>query len=76
MAKMATEWMKATHDNLIQLLDSLYIDSRYPGDMGLFTAPTLEDAKEFYEFSVIVFHKVCNILDVDIQKIEKLNAGG
>ena len=45
--------------------------------MGLlpYGKPTLADAKEFYEFSVIVFHKVCNILDVDIQKIEKLNAG-
>ena len=31
-----------------------YIDSRYPGDMGLlpYGKPTLEDAKEFHEFAL------------------------
>jgi len=54
-------------DELLQLLDELYIDSRYPGDMGLlpYGKPTLEDAKEFYEFAQSVFDKVCEILAVD-----------
>ncbi len=40
-------------DELLQLLDELYIDSRYPGDMGLlpYGKLTLEDAREFYEFA-------------------------
>jgi len=52
---------------LINLLDSLYIESRYPGDMGLlpYGKPTLEDAKEFYEFANDIFEKVCQILEVD-----------
>ncbi len=52
---------------LIKLLDSLYIESRYPGDMGLlpYGKPTLEDAKKFYEFANDIFNKVCKILDVE-----------
>jgi len=55
------------YDDLIQLLDNLYIDSRYPGDMGLlpYGKPTLEDAKEFYDFASIVFDRVCCDLEVD-----------
>lgn len=55
------------YDDLIQLLDNLYIDSRYPGDMGLlpYGKPTLEDAKEFYDFAIIVFDRVCCDLEVD-----------
>jgi HEPN domain-containing protein len=52
---------------LIKLLDSLYIESRYPGDMGLlpYGKPTIEDAKKFYEFANDIFEKVCQILEVD-----------
>ena len=37
------------NDEVIQLLDKLYIDSRYPGDFGLlpYGKPTLKDAQEF-----------------------------
>ena len=54
-------------EDLIQLLDSLYIESRYPGDMGLlpYGKPTLKDAKEFCAFAQTVFDKVCKALDVD-----------
>jgi HEPN domain-containing protein len=56
---------------LVKLLDSLYIESRYPGDMGLlpYGKPTLEDAKKFYEFANEVFDKVCEILGVDRSEI-------
>lgn len=52
---------------LVQLLDSLYIESRYPGDMGLlpYGKPTLEDAKEFHAFAKDVFEQVCDLLKVD-----------
>ena len=54
-------------DELIQLLDTLYIESRYPGDMGLlpYGKPSSEDAREFYEFAKSVFGRVCKILKVD-----------
>lgn len=61
------------YDNLIQLLDSLYIDSRYPGDMGLlpYGKPTIEDAKEFYDFAIKVFNTICNILNLNLIKNTK-----
>ena len=48
-------------------IDTLYIDSRYPGDMGLlpYGKPTLDDAIEFYDFALRVFDKVCIHLQLD-----------
>ena len=45
--------------NLIHLLDELYIDSRYPNDFGLlpYGKPSLEDAKEFYDFALCILTK-------------------
>jgi len=53
-------------DNILQLIDKLYIDSRYPGDLGLlpYGQPTLEDAKEFYESAQTVFDEICIIVGV------------
>ena len=60
-------------DELIQLLDTLYIESRYPGDMGLlpYGKPTIEDAKEFYEFAKGVFDKVCEVLEISKREVEE-----
>ena len=53
---------------LVKLLDSLYIDSRYPGDMGLlpYGKPTKQDAKKFYNFALEVFKKISAKLDITI----------
>ena len=58
-------------DTIIQI-DTLYIESRYPGDMGLlpYGQPTIDDAKEFYKFANDIFDKVCNILDVDKKELK------
>ena len=58
-------------EDIIQLLDGLYIESRYPGDFGLLSngKPTLEDAKEFYDFAQMIFDKVCKILDVNREMV-------
>ena len=50
--------------DMLKRLDTLYIESRYPGDMGLLPngKPTLEEAKEFCIFSKDTFEKVCKIL--------------
>ena len=57
----------------LELINESYIDSRYPGDMGLlpYGKPTLEDAKGFYDFAQIVFDKVCIMLKVDTSEIEE-----
>ena len=51
----------------LELINELYIESRYPGDMGLlpYGKPSSEDAREFYEFAKSVFGRVCKILKVD-----------
>ena len=62
-------------DNLdtLDTLNRLYIDSRYPGSFGLLPngKPTLEDAKEFYEFALDIFNRVCNLLEIDPEEIKK-----
>jgi len=51
----------------LEFVNELYIDSRYPGDMGLlpYGKPTINDAKRFYEFANSVFTEVCQVLDID-----------
>ena len=60
------EYIEVEDYDKLELINELYIDSRYPGDIGLlpYGKPTLEDAKKFYEFANDIFNKVCEILDV------------
>jgi len=68
LLKSTKEYIKfdADIDTIIKI-DTLYIDSRYPGDMGLlpYGQPTVDDAKEFYEFANDVFDRVCEILETN-----------
>ena len=45
---------------LIEKMDKLYIDSRYPADFGLLPdgKPTIEDAEEFYDVASSVYEVV------------------
>ena len=56
----------------VKVLDELYIDSRYPGAMGLLPhgKPTLEDARKFYEFAQDIFNQVCKLLDIDPDEVK------
>ena len=47
---------KALDLSMLQTLDSLYIDARYPGNLGLLPdgRPTLADAKKMYDFAISV----------------------
>jgi len=55
-------------ENMIEILDELYIDSRYPGDLGLLPdgKPTIADAKTFYHFAQNFFDEVCQILGIEL----------
>jgi HEPN domain-containing protein len=52
-------------DDLVIALDSLYLESRYPGEFGLLPQgkPTLEQARQFYEFAKEIFQIVKNHLE-------------
>ncbi len=45
-------------------LEEVYMDSRYPGDLGLLHngKPTLAEAKEFYDFAKRVYAKIEDII--------------
>ena len=45
--------------------DSVYINSRYPSDIGLIPTgkPTLQDAKEFYESAKQIFDEISKLVD-------------
>lgn len=45
---------------LLSIINEVYIDSRYPGDLGLLPQgkPTKAEAKTFIEFSEVLFKKV------------------
>lgn len=46
-------------------LDDMYIEARYPGDMGLLPhgKPTLKDAEEFYNFANYIYKNVKEIVE-------------
>lgn len=45
---------------LIEMLDKLYVDARYPGDLGLLPTgkPTLEYARKFHGFSRTIYKTI------------------
>ncbi len=56
---------------IIEILDELYIDSRYPGDMGLLPQgrPALDDAHRFYEFAMRLHSDICGHIGVSRDEI-------
>ena len=51
--------------DILKLLDSLYITSRYPSEFGLLPdgKPSVEEAKEFYNFALSIYEQVKKILE-------------
>lgn len=52
-------------DDLIIALDSLYIESRYPGEFGLMPEgkPSMRQAQIFYDFAIEIYSLVKNELE-------------
>ena len=52
---------------ILERLDDLYIDARYPGELGLLPngKPTVDDARKFYEFAKYIFKKVKSMVEED-----------
>ena len=48
-------------------LDALYIESRYPGELGLLPngRPTVSDAERFHQFARNAYNEVRRILEAD-----------
>ena len=69
LKSLINDVLTVENDDILDSLNTLYIDSRYPGDLGLlpYGQPTLEDAKEFYSLALRIFEDVGNMLDVAIE---------
>ena len=52
------------NEDLLELLNKLYIDSRYPGEIGLLTygKPKITDAEKFYKLAKEIYNNVYNKL--------------
>jgi len=60
-----TKVMLDTDVVLIEKLDKLYIDARYPGELGLLPngKPTHEDAQRFYHFAQSLYEQIKRLLE-------------
>ena len=59
------------NSEILAILDLLYIESRYPGDMGLLPhgKPALKDAEEFYKVAQSIFDQACQLLGTTLEDI-------
>jgi len=50
---------------MLERLDDLYIEARYPGELGLLPngKPSVDDARKFYEFAKYVFDQVKDLVE-------------
>lgn len=57
--------------DLLEDLDKLYIDARYPGDFGLLPSgkPTTAEAKKFYDLAIAIHKIILNVLPLKVTKI-------
>jgi HEPN domain-containing protein len=48
----------------LMMLDQMYIDARYPGELGLLPdgKPTLKEARAFYDFASLIYQESKNIV--------------
>ena len=61
LLEIVKDQMEAEIDHrIVQILDSLYIESRYPVDIGLLPngKPTSEDAQKFIEIAILIYDYV------------------
>lgn len=71
LQELIKDKLDINNDDLLDTLNELYIDSRYPGELGLlpYGKPTINDANKFYSFAKNIFSKACKILNIDENKI-------
>lgn len=54
----------AIDEEILSIINELYIDSRYPGDLGLLPdgKPTPKEAESFYKFAEMIYEKVMTVV--------------
>lgn len=61
---MVERFVKGINLVLLKTLDALYIDARYPGELGLLPhgKPSVAEAREFYNFAKSIHWQAENVL--------------
>lgn len=65
--KLTSQFIDPIDDSVtLKIINEAYIDSRYPGEMGLLPngEPTLKEATIFCEFTKFLFHRIKSHLEV------------
>ena len=65
LSKLTKRFINLDNGRIINLLDELYTESRYPGDFGLLPngKPTLKEAQEIFDFAKKVYKRVRGIVN-------------
>ena len=73
LKSMIKDSLEVENEEILEDLNQLYIESRYPGEMGLLPdgKPTIEDAKTFYHFADEMLKKTCKTLNITCDDIWK-----
>ncbi len=68
LKNMIADVLPVENDDMLDSLNALYLESRYPGELGLlpYGKPILEDAQEFYATALKIFEDVCTLLNIKI----------
>ncbi len=61
---LVSDYLKVDNEDILETLNSLYIESRYPGNLGLLPdgKPTIENAEEFYSFAKNIYENANELL--------------
>lgn len=65
LSKIVQEYLVIEDKDMLDELDNLYIDSRYPGDLGLLPngKPSMRKVKIFYSFAKKIYEMVMRKID-------------
>jgi len=71
LCKLTENFIIIDDPAIIDILDTLYVETRYPGVLGLLPdgKPTVDDAKEFYAFARYIFQTTCKVLDISVNDL-------
>ena len=61
---LVSDYLKVDNEDILETLNSLYVESRYPGNLGLLPdgKPTIKNAEEFYSFAKNIYENANELL--------------
>ncbi|MEA2072081.1 MAG: HEPN domain-containing protein [Campylobacterota bacterium] len=67
------DYIQIDDENILEDLNELYIESRYPGELGLLPSgkPSSIKAEEFFDFTQDIFNKICIILKIEKSSMQR-----